>query len=391
MSRFTSRVAAVALGALTVVVAGCELEKVSIPASTPGVVVHAVLNPGAPTQVVYLERTLTGAVHVPEPSFNPNDPIFSSGGIPISGAFVEIIDSSGVSVAGNEDAVTSPNGLGRGVYHVQILGPTLRLGERYKLHVHTQEGEDVTAFTRIPLPEVSSTGGLTETFNRDHDTLSVTWAAALKTRAYAMRVESPFGPFFLFTDSLHVRLTGDLRNLFSSELQHVLVPGFHQDVLVAAVDSNFFDYYRTNDDPFTGAGIISRIDGGLGLFGSLVTLTNGTLTVIADQTQPVEGRYRVQPPVDSTAIASTFNLYIESAAVRTDAPSALSGRYNSPGPNVRVDGLIGTINGSEVVLAFLANQLASDTVDVFVGQLNSGVLRGEYRGHPGTTVTFVKQ
>ncbi len=389
MFRFTSRVAAVALGAL-VVVAGCELEKVSIPSSTPGVVVHAVMNPSAGAQVVYLERTLTGAAPLPEPAFDPNDPIASAGGIPISGALVEIIDSSGTRTPGVETLIQG-NGQGRGVYFVPVPASLIRLGQRYELHVHTQEGEDLTAFTRIPLPEVSSTQGLTQTLNRDHDTLSISWAAALRTRAYAMRVESPFGPFFLFTDSLHVRLTGDLRNIFAGELQHVLVPGFHQDVLVAAVDSNFFDYYRTNDDPFTGAGIISRIDGGLGLFGSLVTLTNGTLTVIADQTQPVEGRYRVQPPVDSTAIASTFNLYIESAAVRTDAPSALSGRYNSPGPNVRVDGLIGTVNGSEVTLAFLANQLASDTVDVFVGQLNSGVLRGEYRGHPGTTVTFVKQ
>ncbi len=74
------------------------------------------------------------------------------------------------------------------------------------------------------------------------------------------------------------------------------MPGFHQDILVAAVDSNFYDYYRTNNDPFTGAGIISRINGGLGLFGSLVTLTNGTLTVIADQTEPIEGRFRIQAP-----------------------------------------------------------------------------------------------
>ena len=348
------------------------------------------MNPSAGAQVVYLERTLTGAAPLPEPAFDPNDPIASAGGIPISGALVEIIDSTGTRTPGVE-ALIQGNGQGRGVYFVPVPASLIRLGQRYELHVHTQEGEDLTAFTRIPLPEVSSTQGLTQTLNRDHDTLSISWAAALKTRAYAMRVESPFGPFFLFTDSLHVRLTGDLRNIFAGELQHVLIPGFHQDILVAAVDSNFFDYYRTNDDPFTGAGIISRINGGLGLFGSLVTLTNGTLTVIADQTQPVEGRYRAQPPVDSTSLASSINLYIESAAIRSDAPSALSGRYNSPGPNLRADGLIGTINGSEVVLAFLANQLASDTVDVFVGQLNSGVLRGEYRGHPGTTVTFVKQ
>ncbi len=236
---------------------------------------------------------------------------------------------------------------------------------------------------------MSSTGGLTRTFNRDHDTLNISWDASLKARAYAMRVESPFSPFFLFTDSLHVRLTGDLRNLFAGDLQHVLVPGFHQDLLVAAVDSNFFDYYRTNNDPFTGAGIISRINGGLGLFGSLVTLTNGTLTVIADQTEPIEGRFRIQAPVDSAIPVSSFNLYIESPAINSNAPAALSGRYITTGANPHVDGLIGKMKGNDVALAFLANQSATDTVAVFVGQLSNGVLKGQF-AVSGVAATYAK-
>jgi hypothetical protein len=358
-----------------------------VPPTTPTVVVHAVMNPSAGTQIVFLERTLTGSVHVSDPGiFNPADPIASAGGIPISGALVEISDSSGTSVVGVENV--TPTGEGRGVYLVPSFGQ-LRLGQRYKLHVHTTGGEDVTAFTRIPLPEVSSTGGLTRTLNRDHDTLNISWDASLKARAYAMRVESPFGPFFLFTDSLHVRLTGDLRNLFAGDLQRVLVPGFHQDLLVAAVDSNFFDYYRTNNDPFTGAGIISRINGGLGLFGSLVTLTSGTLTVIADQTEPIEGRFRVQAPVDSAIPVSSFNLYVESPAISSDAPAALSGRYITTGQNPHVDGLIGKMKGTDVALAFLANQSATDTIAVFVGQLSNGVLKGQFAGN-GVAATFAK-
>jgi hypothetical protein len=385
VSRFTFRAVPLALAAL--VAAGCELSTVSVPPTTPTVVVHAVMNPSKGAQVVYLERTLTGAVHVPDLSFNPNDPIASAGGIPISGALVEIIDSSGTRSLGVE--VIQGNGQGRGVYFVPMPVSLIRLGQRYELHVHTQEGEDVTAFTRIPFPEVSSTGGLTQTLNRDHDTLNVSWDASLKARAYAMRVESPFSPFFLFTDSLHVRLTGDLRNLFAGDLQHVLVPGFHQDLLVAAVDSNFFDYYRTNNDPFTGAGIISRINGGLGLFGSLVTLTNGTLTVIADQTEPIEGRFRVQAPVDSATPVSSFNLYIESPAINSNAPAALSGRYITTGANPHVDGLIGKMKGNDVALAFLANQSASDTIAVFVGQLSNGVLKGQFAAS-GIAATYAK-
>jgi len=386
--RFTSRVASVALSAL-VAVSGCELEKVAVPQSTPSVVVHAVLNPSAVDQVIFLERTLTGARGTGDHTFDPNDPIETAGGVPITNALVEISDSSGAVVKGSETPVAGATVNGPGVYHVPILGPTLRLGGRYKLHVHTAEGEDVTAFTRIPLPEVTTTGGLTRTFNRDHDTLTISWDKAPKARAYAMRVESPFSPFFLFTDSLHVRLTGDLRNLFAGDLQRVLVPGFHQDLLVAAVDSNFFDYYRTNNDPFTGAGIISRINGGLGLFGSLVTLTNGTLTVIADQTEPIEGRFRVQAPVDSATPVSSFNLYVESPAISSDAPAALSGRYVTTGPNPHIDGLIGRMKGNDVAIAFLANQLAADTVAVFVGQLSNGVLKGQFTGS-GVAATFAK-
>ena len=360
-----------------------------MPQSTPRVVVHAVLNPSAADQVIFLEQTLTGAARTGHHTFNPNDPIETAGGVPIINALVEISDSSGVVVKGSETPVPGATVNGPGVYHVPILGPTLRLGARYKLHVHTLDGEDLTAFTRIPLPEVSSTGGLTRTFNRDHDTLNISWDASLKVRAYAMRVESPYSPFFLFTDSLHVRLTGDLRNLFAGDLQRVLVPGFHQDLLVAAVDSNFFDYYRTNNDPFTGAGIISRINGGLGLFGSLVTLTNGTLTVIADQTEPIEGRFRVQAPVDSAVPVSSFNLYIESPAINSNAPAALSGRYITTGPNPRIDGVIGRMKGNDVALAFLANQMASDTVAVFVGQLSNGVLKGQFALN-GVAATFAK-
>lgn len=376
MSRFAFSAALLATGLVT----ACELETVSVAATPPSVVVHAVLNPGAAEQVVFLERTLTGSSAVGDPRFDPSDPITSSSGIPIEGATVEIVDSSGVAVRGVETE--------HGVYHVPILGGLLRLGTRYQLRVRTQDGKDVTAFTRIPAPEVATTGGLTSTINRDRDTVNVTWRSADRTRAYAMRVETPFGPFFLFTDSLHVRLTGDLRNLFAGQLQRVLVPGFHQDILIAAVDSNFFDYYRTNNDPFTGSGIISRINGGIGLFGSLVTLTNGTLTVIADQTEPIEGRYRASAGF-TTLPAGTLNLYVESPPAKAGAPAALTGRYTVQSAQPRADGIVGTLRGTAVTLALLSNQLAADTVDVFVGQFSNGTLTGAFQ-KAGPAV-YVKQ
>ena len=369
--------------------AACDLGSVTVPTTAPSVVVHSVLNTSAPNQVVLVERSLTGQITIPDTMFNPNDPIVSAGGIPVSGAVVEISDSAGTVFKGIEDKTVFASGQGAGVYRVPLGGGLLKRGERYMLHVHTAEGEEVRAFTRVPRPDVSSTGTLTRTFNRDHDTLVVSWDPAAATRAYALRVESPFGPFFLFTDSLRFRLTGDVRNLFASDLRHVFIPGFRQDVLVAAIDSNFFDYYRTNNDPFTGTGIISRVEGGLGLFGAMVVLQSGTLTVTADQTEPIAGRYRASSTPDPLAPA-TLNVYLESPAARSGLPAALSGRYVTAGPAAHADGLLGELNGTSVTIALLGNQLAGDTVDVFTGEFDGTAITGHYRERAGTVV-FTKQ
>jgi hypothetical protein len=371
-------------------IASCEIGTITVPKTQPTIVVHAVLNANVATQVILVERTLTGAIPVHDTSFNAADPIVSDGGIPVSGARVEIIDSAGVVRPAVEDLAVSTNGQGGGVYRVTIPGG-LRLGARYQLHIATVQGEEVTAFTRIPFPEFGSTGALTRTFNRDRDSIVVEWKRAAAARAYALRVESPFGPFFLFTDSLRFRMNGDLRNLFANGLPRVFIPGFRQDILIAAVDSNFFDYYRTNSDPFTGSGIISRLNGALGMFGSMVTLNSGTVTVVADQTEPIEGRFRVTVATgDATSFVSTINLYIESPPAKGETTVALSGRYTTGGPNPRTDGIIGRMNGNSVSFAVLANQLAGDTVDVFTGTLEGTTLTGKYRKRTGE-VTFVKQ
>lgn len=377
MFRFASNACVRVLGLLALCIAtACELDKVAVQQTEAGVVVHGVLNPNASSQVILLERTLTGAVTIPDTSFDSADPINSAGGIAISGATVELIDSTGKVTRGSEALLL--NGHGTGVYRLPIAGSSLVLGAEYRLHVRTPQGEEVSASTRIPRPTVRGVGGYTRTLNRDHDVFAAQWQRAPGARSYAVRVESPFGPFFLFTDSTAIRLTGDLRNLFAGELQRVFIPGFRQDIVVAAVDSNFYDYYRTNNDPFTGAGIISRIDGGLGLFGSIVTLNNGTLTITADQTDPIEGRFRLTPASTDQNTPTVFTLYVESPAAREGLASSLSGRYTLGTSNNRGDGIIGQYDGTTVRLALLANQLGGDTVDVFLGALDGDTLRGAY-------------
>jgi hypothetical protein len=282
-----------------------------------------------------------------------------------------------------EDRVVSTNGKGSGVYRFPITGTSLVLGARYQLHIRTPTGEEVTASTRIPRATVRFSGGLTRTLNRDHDAFFTQWTRTTGARSYAVRVESPFGPFFLFTDSTAIRFTGDLRNLFAGDLQRVFIPGFRQEVIVAAVDSNFYDYYRTNNDPFTGSGIISRINGGLGMFGSMVSLNTGTLTITADQTEPIEGRFRLTPTTNDQNTPTVLSLYVESKGARDDLPSSLTGRYTLGSSTTRGDGIIGKFTGTTVSLALLANQLSGDTVDVFLGELEGDTIRGSYTRKPG--------
>jgi hypothetical protein len=129
------------------------------------------------------------------------------------------------------------------------------------------------------------------------------------------------------------------------------------------------------------------VNGGLGLFGALVTLNSGTLTVTANQTEPIEGRFRLASSTGGAGpVASQFTLYIESNATREDLPSALSGRYITAGVNVRGDGILGQQFGTTITLALLANQLSGDTVDVFIGELRGDTLSGSYRKAGGISV-----
>ena len=370
-------------------VSSCKFNEITIPQTAPSLVVHAVLNPTLLTQVVLVERTLTGTLPVQDSVFNPADPIRSDGGIPVSSASVVIIDSTGRELAGVEDRLNGGS-RGTGVYRINLTSP-LQPGGRYSLRVQTTQGETVTGETRLPRPVVASSGALTRTFNRDHDTLAIQWTSTPLSRAYAVRIESPFGPYFLFSDSTQLRIVGDARNPFANNLEHLFIPGFRQDIVVAAVDSNFYDYYRTNNDPFTGAGIINRLTGGLGLFGSLYPLTTGSLSVTADQDDPVEGRFRANPPTADPQRISTLNVYLESKSTRSDLPDVLSGRYTTG--SAVTNGIVGEMTGSRVTLVLVSNQLAHDTLDVFAGDLSSDgrTLTGTFRSRGSTQFTYIKQ
>src|SRR5262245_31369858 len=159
----------------TAALTACEIGTVNIPKTTPTIVVHSVLNPLAGEQIVLVERTLTGAVNIPDTNFDIAEPILSAGGVPVSNATVEIPDPNGVVYVGIEDRVVSQSGKGAGIYRVPLRGPSIVFGGRYTLHIRSQTGEEVTAATRVPSGLGRSPNGLTRILNRDHDAVFAQW------------------------------------------------------------------------------------------------------------------------------------------------------------------------------------------------------------------------
>ena len=378
-----------------VLLAACELEEVSIPRTEPRIALHSVLSATAPTQVVLLERTRTGSVFLIAPPFDLTDPVVSDEGIAESGATVRLTTPDGQTLFGIEDNLTRGDRKGAGIYRFALPGNTLTRGGTYRLSVRTISGTEISGETAVP-DGVAAAVPEQRVFDRARDTVVVEWPASPGARSYFVRIESPFGPRSFFTDSTRIRLTGELRNVDVNVLPRVFIPGFPQAVTVSAVDSNYYDWYRTNNDALSGTGLISRVQGAIGLFGSLVRLRFQEFRVVAPQTEQAAGLFRFDgsPEQRATTPYLSLELYVESRSGRSDQADALSGRFERrptfTQPNDPIDGLLGTVDNGRVKLSFLRNWSATDTVEVFTGEIRGDTISGSYRGFGGF-VRFVKQ
>jgi hypothetical protein len=373
-------------------VAACEIEKVAIPSTPRSVVMHSVLSATSPDQVVLLERTYNGSVDTYLPPFDLESPFGADSGVAESGATVALIDPNGDTLFAHEDGFHG--GPGAGVYRFYLPGNQLVRNATYLLRVVTAANESLSATTSVPdgAPTANATAS---TFNRASDTLAVQWAASAGARSYFVRIETPFGPRSFFTDSTHIRLTGELRNPEASGLPRVFFPGFPQAVTVSAVDQNFFDWYRSHNDEISGRGVINRVAGGLGVFGSLVRVVFDDYNVVVPQTEPEAGRWVLSATPGVPAPQFTdFLLYVESRSARSDQADALSGRvanqHEIGEDECDVCGVLGSVQGSDIRLAVLDGWYARDTLDVFLGQIHGDTLTGHFRNH-GFLANYVRQ
>jgi hypothetical protein len=392
------RAARVTLSALALLASACEIEKVAIERPASITALHGMLSATAPSQVVLLEHTRNGSVQLIAPPFDVTDPVVSDEGIAETGAIVTLQAPSGELYTASEDNTTRIDGKGQGIYRFPLPGSALQRNAPYRLTVHTAGGATLTAETSVPggaTAEEPPPFGPEVLFDRTRDTMELQWPAVPGARSYFVRVETPHGPLSFFTESTFTRLPGTLRNADVLSLPHVFIPGFPQTVTVSAVDSNYYDWYRTRNDPISGEGLVSRVQGGIGVFGSLVRLRMEQVHVVAPQTTSIAGNYAIGGSDLERSIAPylTLTLYIESPSSRSDQPDLVSGRF-IVGVGKRtgcgVCGLFGTAQGETVKLALLETGLetkgwsARDTLDVFNATVHGDTLIGkfQFRGGP---------
>ena len=355
------------LAALILPIVACEFDERAVAPTEGKLIVHAVLNPYASEYKVLVEELLTGRVDVdPDVPFRDFDPIATGSGIPVEGATVIIYNAFGDSAVGIEDELeTRSTGVYRFLNSTSTTQSAMQLvpGNTYQLKITTPSGDLVTGRTTIP-NAIPGPTALPLTFNRDMDTLRLSWEPALAARTYLLRVNSPRGPYHMITDSQSIRLPGSLRDFFTEGLPSVFVPGFRQTLQVSAIDTNFYDYYRSQNNPFTGSGLINHLVGGTGLFGSLVPLETRAIITVANQDAPIEGEYTATVAFASNA-PNRLSLYIES---KRGSLAQITGNYDRQG-TVEGGGVLGFQNGSNISLVFLREQLASDTLATYSGRL----------------------
>ncbi|MFQ6045562.1 MAG: hypothetical protein ACE5PT_04270 [Gemmatimonadales bacterium] len=356
---------------LASLIAACDLREVTVPVGEVMIAVHGVMRPDAPPgllgrQYVIVEQTLTGEDKPGIRVLNDSDTIISGdpvtvpfGGLPafpVSDAVVTVSnldlpsDPCGsvvtfISDIGQVDPPTEPGPAispGRGVYWSPPGCPTMRPGDRLALRVETADGRVVTGMTVLPGMRGASyaVGGRsgvfgaasdTTTFNRDRDTLKVA-VDVIAGRLMQLEVRrdgdlSDFGTK-IFADTTALTVPGDVINTFVvGDEDDVFRGGRAYAVTVAMTDTNYFDFARSDNNEFTGRGFINHLEGGIGVFGSLVA-SSTILRAVSDIDDPREGTYRVQGTLrDTISIDVTWNVYLRQTADTSEFSAFVTGTW----------------------------------------------------------------
>lgn len=235
-----------------------DLEKVTAP-NPPQLVVQGVLNFDDSQQEVFVSLARTGnATHDQ----------------PVGGAKVSMT----TPIGNTERSGLLVDSLGKccvpGVYVFDTPGQPLVAGGTYVLHVQAPSGDEVTGTTTIPVaPRPVAIPA--RVFFRDRDTLRLSWPHVVGARSYEVLVEgdSPFPQYRVFTDT-SIAIPGMALTIYGDMVFNVGLV----NVIVSAVDANYYEYYRAQSDPLAGAPP-SKLTGAVGVFGSIAPIIYTGLNV----------------------------------------------------------------------------------------------------------------
>ena len=298
--------------------------------------------------------------------------------------YSETIRDTGIAI---EAVSRRTDGKGRGVYIFEnagcspfscpVNGIVLRRGETYHISIQTPNGETITGTTQIPVAFARPDTGFQRTFDATKDTYIFKWPKAETLDRYAVQVQTPYGPFQTFSDVESLAVNGTLRNFQQDRFPRVFVPGFRQALQALAVERNYFDYYRSSNDPFTGQGLVSSVQGGTGVFGAIHPIRYQDMDVIAPFDEPVDGRWALIG--DTTGFPPRLTTYAEG----TLASGRIENVFDPEQRTLR--GILGTRSGNRMQLAVLGYMSARDTVWTMTAEVRGDTLftsspqRGEQR------------
>jgi hypothetical protein len=352
--------------AATLLLGACEFGEITIPAEDPIVVVQAVMRPDRSHQWILVEQTLTGTVVVDSNRIEiPGD----APRLPLRGAVVDVVnrtfpaDPCGVtSFIERAGADATP-----GVYWGPPDCPTMRPGDTLALVVRAPHGTTVRGTTEVPGVEAFTLGiggdpvvmpGPELLLNRDADTLRAAARAsvgrALQLEVRRTEVGGGTTPGFWFVvDSMAMTVPGDLPDLFTGfredtsgipdEFPPVFAAGRRYQVTIGVADSRYFDFVRSGNIPPSGRGFVNRLEGGIGVFGSMVAATSAVRVVgLVDDDR--EGTYRLSGELRGVPVAVGLEMYVARAgADSSDLSSFVAGTWVDGAIDESADGgVIGT-------------------------------------------------
>jgi hypothetical protein len=248
-------------------VAACTHLEDPAPPQQTQLVVHGVIDARGGLATVLIYRARTGAPSTTASGISDDEPV--------TGATVTLTVPNGTTQTAGLPTDETGRCCVPGAYVFTLYPNALAEGGTYALHARIPSGEEVSGTTTIPTPR-QWTVLPGRVFFRLRDTLRLSWPRAPGARSYELILRSGrFGDEYrTFTDTT-IAIPGTALTLTGDE---IFPPGAPVDVVVSAVDANYYDYYRAQSDPFAGAAP-SHLTGAVGVFGSVAPILTTQLQV----------------------------------------------------------------------------------------------------------------